>query len=82
MDAEKAAIYHFTDGSEARPIVVRKEINRIMDFACKAGFHETDVFLDTSLRKCRQVKRLWTMKLQENWESPETSCSSGSLSLR
>ena len=57
MDAEKAAIYHFTDGSEARPIVVRKEINRIMDFACKAGFHETDVFLDTSLRKCRQVKR-------------------------
>ncbi len=32
--------------------------------------------------KCRQVKRPWMMKLQENWESPETSCSSGSRSLR
>ena len=32
---KKAAIYHFTDGSEKRPIVNEKQLNRLTEFALK-----------------------------------------------
>lgn len=57
MDGSRAAIYHFTDGSKIRPVVVRKEIERIKEFTCKAGFHDVDVFVDDVLWKNKQVMR-------------------------
>lgn len=49
--AGKAAIYHFTDGSEKRPSINRKELIRLTDFAKQNGYKDIEVFCDTSLRK-------------------------------
>lgn len=63
MNGGRAAVYHFTDGSKIRPVVVRKEIERIKDFALKAGFHDIDVFVDDTLRKNEQAKRQELMEM-------------------
>ena len=55
MNEIKAAIYHFTDGDDLRPIIYEKEIDRIKKFALSRGFSTTDVFLDKSLRKVDQI---------------------------
>lgn len=66
MNESRAAVYHFTDGSKIRPVVVRKEIERIREFACKYGFHDADVFLDDTLCKQAQIQR---QELMENISS-------------
>lgn len=48
---KKAAIYHFTNGSESRPIIYKKELSRIKKFADHHGFSEPDIYLDKTLRK-------------------------------
>ena len=48
----KAAIYHFTDGSEKRPIVYETQIKTLGEFAESRGFDVVAVFCDKSLRRC------------------------------
>lgn len=54
MENEKAAIYHFTDGSQKRPGIYQKELERLKAFASNKGFSEPDIFVDKSLCKCEQ----------------------------
>ena len=49
--AGRAAIYHFTNGSEKRPAVNKKELDRLADFARQKGYTDIEIFCDTSLRK-------------------------------
>lgn len=43
------AIYHFTDGSNKRPIVVEKQIKELQEFATNVGVDVEEVYLDRSL---------------------------------
>lgn len=52
--SKKTAIYHFTDGSEKRPAVNRKELDRLKDFARQSGFTDFEIFCDKSLLKGEQ----------------------------
>lgn len=45
----KAAIYHFTDCSQKRPIVNQKQLNILEDYAKSLGFTEIEIFCDKSL---------------------------------
>ena len=56
MGKGKAAVYHFTDGSQIRPVIYQKELERLKGFAHNAGYDEVDVFVDKTLRKCNQVQ--------------------------
>lgn len=49
-----AAIYHFTDGSEKRPIVNQKQLNMLQQFAISQGFSVGEIYCDKSLLKCEQ----------------------------
>ena len=49
-----AAIYHFTDGSEKRPIVNQKQLNMLEQFAIYQGFSVGEIYCDKSLLKCEQ----------------------------
>ena len=49
-----AAIYHFTDGSEKRPIVNQKQLNILEQFAISQGFSVGEIYCDYSLLKCEQ----------------------------
>lgn len=49
-----AAIYHFTDGSEKRPIVNQKQLNMLEQFAISQGFSVGELYCDKSLLKCEQ----------------------------
>lgn len=64
MDINKAdaVIYHFTDGSEKRPIVYQKELKRLQDFASVRGYPKADVYVDKTLRKCdqKQLEEVWS----------------------
>lgn len=53
---KKVAIYHFTDGSEVRPIVNEKQMNILRCFASGYGtvFKE---YLDKSIKKCEQTEK-------------------------
>lgn len=51
---KKAAIYHFTDGSEIRPIVNEKQLNILKDFAASLGFTDVEIFCDKSLLRCER----------------------------
>lgn len=48
----KAVIYHFTDGSEKRPVIYETQIKALGEFATSKGFDIADVFCDKSLRRC------------------------------
>lgn len=56
MKEHKAAIYHFTDGGNIRPIVYQKELDRIKQFAADIGYSDAEVYLDKSLKKKEQVQ--------------------------
>lgn len=56
MGESKAAIYHFTDVSQKRPAIYKKELERLKGFAHDAGYDDVDVFVDKTLRKCDQVQ--------------------------
>lgn len=56
MREGKAAVYHFTDGSQIRPVVYQKELERLKVFAHNAGYGEVDVFVDKTLRKSDQIQ--------------------------
>lgn len=47
-----AAIYHFTDGSEKRPVVNEKQLNNLKQFAISQGYVVSDIYCDKSLLKC------------------------------
>ena len=49
-----AAIYHFTDGSEKRPIVNQQQLNMLEQFAISQGFSVGEIYCDKSLLKCEQ----------------------------
>ena len=49
-----AAIYHFTDGSEKRPIVNQKQLNILEQFAISQGFSVGEIYCYKSLLKCEQ----------------------------
>lgn len=51
-----AAIYHFTDGSEKRPIVNEKQLNILEQFALSQGFSLGEIYCDKSLIKCEQAE--------------------------
>lgn len=46
---KKAAIYHFTDGSDKRPVVNQKQLNILEDYAKSIGFTDVEIFCDKSL---------------------------------
>ena len=46
-----AAIYHFTNGSEKRPIVNQKQLNMLAQFAIDKGYSVGEIFCDKSLLK-------------------------------
>lgn len=56
MKEHKAAIYHFTDCGNIRPIVYQKELDRIKQFAADIGYSDAEVYLDKSLKKKEQVQ--------------------------
>ena len=56
MNEKRAAIYHFTDGGNIRPIVYQKELDRIKQFATDIGYPNTKVYLDKSLKKKEQLQ--------------------------
>ena len=56
MKEKRAAIYHFTDGGNIRPIVYQKELDRIKQFATDIGYPNTKVYLDKSLKKKEQLQ--------------------------
>lgn len=56
MGENKAAVYHFTNVSERRPSIYKKELERLKGFAHDIGFQEVDVFVDKTLRKCDQMQ--------------------------
>ncbi len=62
MGKSKSAIYHFTDVSQKRPSIYRKELERLKEFAHNAGYDEADIFLDKTLRKCDQTQLEKLMK--------------------
>lgn len=68
MKESKSAIYHFTDGSNKRPVVCEKEVIRIKKFASDIGFQGADLYLDRSLRK---IDQLQLQKLLQNIEAYE-----------
>lgn len=49
-----AAIYHFTDGSEKRPIMNQKQLNILEQFTISQGFSVGEIYCDKSLLKCEQ----------------------------
>lgn len=51
-EMSKAAIYHFTNRSEKRPIVFKKQLAILEEFASSKGFTDVDIYFDYSLRKC------------------------------
>ena len=48
-ELKKAAIYHFTDQSEKRPGVYKKQLKILYDYAISLGFSVEDVFCDMDL---------------------------------
>lgn len=56
MGERRAAVYHFTNGSQIRPIVYQKELKRLEEFAHNSGFKDVEVFVDKTLRKCNQIQ--------------------------
>lgn len=52
----KAAIYHFTDGSEKRPKIYKDQLNKLERFAISQGFTVAEIFCDKSLLKCEQTE--------------------------
>ncbi len=50
----KAAIVHFTDQSNIRPIYYQKQLKALEDFASSKGFNGVDVFCDKSLHRCER----------------------------
>ena len=52
----KAAIYHFTDTSEKRPIVNEKQLHRLENFATSLGYTDIEIFCDKSLLKSEHPK--------------------------
>ena len=69
MENKKAAIYHFTDGGNIRPIVYTKEIERIKQFAVKAGYPDTEVYLDKSLKKKERLQFQKLMLEAKNFQA-------------
>lgn len=49
MTFKKAAIYHFTAGSEKRPIVYQKQLHILEEFAQSLGYTVAEIFCDMSL---------------------------------
>ena len=49
MAVKKAAIYHFTAGSEKRPIVYQKQLHILEEFAKSLGYTVAEIFCDMSL---------------------------------
>lgn len=49
---DKAAIYHFTDGSKKRPIVNEKQLKQLSEFAASLGYTDVEIFCDKSLLRC------------------------------
>lgn len=64
---KKAAIYHFTDGSDKRPIVNEKQLNRLTDFATSLGYTEVEIFCDKSLLKSEHPEFDRLMSSAENF---------------
>jgi len=50
----KAAIYHFTNGSDIRPIVHLKELEKLKKYANKRGYEDIDVYVDKTITKHEQ----------------------------
>ena len=51
---KNAAIYHFTNGSNKRPIIYKKQLKILKSFAVSHGFVVKEIYCDKSLRKCEQ----------------------------
>ena len=50
----RAAIYHFTDKSQKRPCIHKKQISSLKEFAASLGYTDTDIYCDMSLKKSNQ----------------------------
>ena len=69
MEEGKAAIYHFTDGSQKRPIIYRKELERLKGFAHNVGYNDLDIFVDKTLCKCNQEQLECLMENVDKYEA-------------
>ena len=51
MNEGKAAIYHFTDHSDERPYVYRKQLDELKEYAFSLGYGDPDIYCDFSIKK-------------------------------
>ena len=65
---KKAAIYHCTDSSGARPIIFESQIFIMEKFAVSQGFTVEETFLDKSLRRCDHAEFNRFLSLAENFD--------------
>lgn len=63
----RVAIYHFTDGSEKRPIVNEKQMIALREFASGYGIVEKE-YLDKSIKKCEQEEKQTLMEEIINYD--------------
>ena len=47
----KAAVYHFTDKSDKRPVYYQNQIIKLKEFAESIGYNTLDIYCDMSLNK-------------------------------
>lgn len=55
-DIKTAAIYHFTNHSERRPVIYLKQLDALKEYAESKGFIVADIFCDKTLRRCEQTE--------------------------
>ena len=69
MDKARAVLYHFTNKSEKRPLVYKKEVQRLREFAELMGYPDPDEYIDKSLKKLERSQFDMMMGKIENYEA-------------
>jgi hypothetical protein len=69
MGKPRAVIYHFTNVSKIRPIVYKKEVQRIRRFAEQKGYMDPDEYIDKSLKKRERQQFDAMMANIDNYEA-------------
>ena len=52
----KVAIYHFTNKSEKRPSIYKKEVNKLVEYAKSRGYTDINVFCDKSKKRYERTR--------------------------
>ena len=65
----KAAIYHFTDNSEKRPIINEKQLELLKEYAASIGYTDVTVYCDKSLCRCDRIEFDHFLTQSEKYEA-------------